>query len=210
MNRLYKSNKDKVFDGVCGGVGEYFNIDPVIIRLLWVVFVIFGGTGVLAYVLAMLIIPKNPEFQENKGSSETAIETDSYSQKFWGGLLVIAGFLLLVGLIGPVGGIFAGVAIVMSSVLWPLLVIGAGLYLFFNQSDNKNVKTTLNQVFPQDKKLYRSRTDKRIAGVCGGIGIYLKIDSNIIRFIWALATLGSFGLGVLVYLALAVFLTESN
>lgn len=59
MNRLRKSDKDKVFDGVCGGIGEYLKVDPVIIRLLWVVLVIFGGTGVLAYLVAMIIIPKS-------------------------------------------------------------------------------------------------------------------------------------------------------
>ncbi len=209
MNKLYKSNKDKIFDGVCGGFGEYFNIDPVIIRLLWVVMVIFGGTGVLAYVIAMLIIPKDPDQTADK-SQGTAIDPTLYSHRFWGILLILAGLLLLVGLIGPVGGIFAGVAIVMGSVVWSVLVIGLGLYLFFNRSDQVDLKASVNQVFPEGKKLYRSRGDKRLAGVCGGIGAYFKVDSNIIRIFWTLATLGSFGFGVLAYLILAIYLTEAE
>lgn len=59
--RLYKSNQNKVLDGVCGGIAEYFNIDPTLIRLGWVVFCALGGSGVLAYIIAALIIPRNPE-----------------------------------------------------------------------------------------------------------------------------------------------------
>ncbi len=54
--RLYLSNNDKMLLGVCGGLGEYFNIDPTIIRLLWMVFAC-SGTGVIAYIIAAFIIP---------------------------------------------------------------------------------------------------------------------------------------------------------
>ena len=46
--------------GVCGGIGEYFDIDPVIVRLLVVVFCLMGGTGVIAYIIAAIIIPGRP------------------------------------------------------------------------------------------------------------------------------------------------------
>ena len=47
--------------GVCGGIGEYFGIDPTIIRLAWAIFCLMGGSGILAYILAAVIIPSNPE-----------------------------------------------------------------------------------------------------------------------------------------------------
>jgi len=58
--RLYRSRKNKVFAGICGGVGEYFNIDPILIRLIWVLVVIFTGffPGVLAYIIAIFIVPE--------------------------------------------------------------------------------------------------------------------------------------------------------
>ena len=59
--KLYKSNKDKKLDGVCGGLGEYLNIDPTVIRLAWVVFSLLGGSGILAYIIAAIVIPQNPE-----------------------------------------------------------------------------------------------------------------------------------------------------
>ena len=55
--RLYKSTTNKTFAGVCGGIGEYFNIDPTLIRLAWVVFALMGGSGLLAYIIAAIIIP---------------------------------------------------------------------------------------------------------------------------------------------------------
>lgn len=59
--KLYKSNKNKMLDGVCGGIAEYFNIDPTLVCLGWVVFCALGGSGVLAYIVAALIIPRDPE-----------------------------------------------------------------------------------------------------------------------------------------------------
>jgi phage shock protein C len=58
--RLYRSGKEKVLGGVCGGIAEYFNVDPTLIRLLWVFFILAFGAGLLAYFIAWLIIPKNP------------------------------------------------------------------------------------------------------------------------------------------------------
>jgi phage shock protein C len=56
MKHLYRSRKNKVLMGVCGGVGDYFGIDPVIIRLIC----FFSGVGILAYFIAGLIIPLEP------------------------------------------------------------------------------------------------------------------------------------------------------
>ena len=58
--RLYKSKENRMIDGVCGGIAEYFNIDPTLVRLGWVVFSLAGGSGVLAYIIALIIIPEKP------------------------------------------------------------------------------------------------------------------------------------------------------
>lgn len=57
--RLYRSNTNRILAGVCGGIGEYFGIDPTIVRLLWVLFCLAGGSGVLGYLIALIIIPEN-------------------------------------------------------------------------------------------------------------------------------------------------------
>ena len=62
MNKkLYKSNENKMLDGVCGGIAEYFDIDPTVVRLGWVVFCALGGSGILAYIIAAIVIPRRPE-----------------------------------------------------------------------------------------------------------------------------------------------------
>ena len=59
MKRLYRSAKSKILGGVCGGIGDYLNVDPTIIRLLWILFA-FSGIGILLYFIAWIIIPRNP------------------------------------------------------------------------------------------------------------------------------------------------------
>ena len=59
--RLYKSNKNKMLDGVCGGIAEYFDIDPTLVRLGWVLFCALGGSGIIAYIIAAIIIPRNTQ-----------------------------------------------------------------------------------------------------------------------------------------------------
>ncbi|MEI3228935.1 MAG: PspC domain-containing protein [Lachnospiraceae bacterium] len=58
QKRLYKSSTNRVLCGVCGGIGEYFNIDPTIIRLIFVLFVFGVGSGLLAYIVAAIIMPE--------------------------------------------------------------------------------------------------------------------------------------------------------
>ena len=59
--RLYKIEEGKKLCGVCGGIAEYFDIDPTIVRLLWVILIFCAGTGVLAYFIAAIIMPNKNE-----------------------------------------------------------------------------------------------------------------------------------------------------
>ena len=60
--KLFRSRTNKQIAGVCGGLGKYFDIDPTIIRLVWVVAVFCAGGGLFAYLLAMIIIPQEPGY----------------------------------------------------------------------------------------------------------------------------------------------------
>lgn len=59
--RLYKSRNDKKLCGVCAGIAEYFEIDPTLIRLAWVAFTLLGGSGIIAYIVAAIVMPENNE-----------------------------------------------------------------------------------------------------------------------------------------------------
>ena len=58
--KLYQSGKDKMLAGVCGGLGEFFGLDPTLIRLAFVLFAILGGASVLLYLIMWVIVPPNP------------------------------------------------------------------------------------------------------------------------------------------------------
>ena len=79
--RLYKS-RDKKICGVCGGLGEYFEIDPTIIRVVYVILVLCTGIGILPYIIAAIIMDDNPQDAEYKSIEQntfSADQTNSYS-----------------------------------------------------------------------------------------------------------------------------------
>lgn len=61
--KLYLSKEDKKIAGVCSGIGEFFEVDPTLIRLAWVVFALAGGSGLLAYIIAAVVMPDRPMFE---------------------------------------------------------------------------------------------------------------------------------------------------
>ena len=60
MKKLHKSQTDKKLCGVCGGIAEYFNIDPTVVRLVWILVSLFVGFGLLAYIIALIVMPQAP------------------------------------------------------------------------------------------------------------------------------------------------------
>ena len=59
--KLYRIKEGKKLAGVCGGLAEFFNIDPTVVRLIWALVVICGGVGILAYIVCAFVIPEKPE-----------------------------------------------------------------------------------------------------------------------------------------------------
>lgn len=71
--RLYRSRADRRLAGVCGGIADYLAVDPTIIRIIWVLFAIAGGPGVVLYIILAAIIPEEPEYVQ---SSAEKIKND--------------------------------------------------------------------------------------------------------------------------------------
>ena len=78
--RIYKSSQKKIC-GVCGGIAEYFNLDPTIVRLLWVVLTLAGGSGIIAYIVCALVIPDRPSSQADWGNSVPKTEGESEADR---------------------------------------------------------------------------------------------------------------------------------
>ena len=59
--KLYRSKTNKTIAGVCGGLAEYINMDPTVVRLLWVLVTAFAGAGLIAYLICAIVIPEKPD-----------------------------------------------------------------------------------------------------------------------------------------------------
>ncbi|MFQ6092997.1 MAG: PspC domain-containing protein [bacterium] len=95
--RLYRSRRERMIGGVCGGLAEYFGIDPTIVRIALVVLAFVAGWGIIAYIIGLIIIPENPE-----QASEESVKEESPSRSaglIWGALFIIAGSMANVGVL---------------------------------------------------------------------------------------------------------------
>ncbi|MDO4280354.1 MAG: PspC domain-containing protein [Peptococcaceae bacterium] len=63
--KLYRSRTQKMLAGVCGGIAEYFDADPTLVRLGWVIFTLCYGAGILAYIICAIIMPQSPQYPTN-------------------------------------------------------------------------------------------------------------------------------------------------
>ena len=122
--KIYRSKKDSIIGGVCGGIAEYFEIDPTLVRLLAILIVFVGGVGIIAYIAAWIIIPQNPEEvleQEQAYSSSEGHE--DRNKHVWGGLI-----LVFLGLFFLIRSFFPHFILVK---FWPiiLIVVGIGLII---------------------------------------------------------------------------------
>lgn len=60
--RIYRNTDDVKIAGVCSGIADYFDVDPTLIRLIWVLLCLWGGIGIVLYLIAWIIVPKNPDY----------------------------------------------------------------------------------------------------------------------------------------------------
>jgi phage shock protein C len=72
VKRVYRSKSERMLAGVCGGLGEYFNIDPTLVRILFIIFALIVGGGILLYLILWLLIPEEPELVET--AEDIAVE----------------------------------------------------------------------------------------------------------------------------------------
>jgi phage shock protein C len=209
-------------DGVCGGLAEFFGVDVTLVRISWVLLTLLGGSGIILYLVAMLVMPKNPAPVAALAQPRSA----GANAKFWGILLVIVGVLwLLRNLDIPYYLHWWGFS---WEYAMPVVLILAGVaFLFGGRSGmmNSPVEQPVNptdqptgteanpgepvppvQSVPAATRLFRSHTERKVFGVCGGIGVYLNIDPTIIRILFIVGTLASFGFMLLLYIAMAIII----
>lgn len=129
LNRLYRSRETRIIAGVAGGLAEYFQVDVVLIRILWLIAVFVGGGGILAYIIAWIVIPEEGEQKgeavvfHGEGTSAEGNRSEWKRRRNAGLLLIGLGVIFLARQItGPFFHYF-----------WPLLIIAAGIFLLWRE-----------------------------------------------------------------------------
>jgi phage shock protein PspC (stress-responsive transcriptional regulator) len=200
MKRIIRSRKDRIISGVCGGFAEYFGLDPSLIRLAWIFFTLFGGSGILAYLLAMIVIPDElsaPYYERNNVTPEKNDKTI-----LWGALLIFVGLILFFmhnDLLNMIWRRFWDSSI---NLFLAIAILGFGVYLLYTK--RSELASIMNE--GTGLPLHLSKADNKIAGVCGGIAESIQVDSTLVRFLWVFGTFMSAGIGILLYLVLALIL----
>ena len=204
MKRLVRTRDDSVLAGVCGGFGRYFNLDSALVRLLWVFFTIFGGSGVLAYLVAVFIIPD--ESTAKDVTPRRLIDGCNDKTILWGVLVVLVGIILFFQHGDFINSIWRHFWNSGINVLLAMIIIGTGVYFLYQERKKISTMFGLGAEMP----LSLSDKDKQLAGVCGGIAKSIGMDSTIIRFFWVYGTIMSVGIGLILYFVLALVLPNKN
>jgi len=204
LKRLVRIRDDSVLAGVCGGFGQYFNLDSALLRLLWVFFTIFGGSGVLAYLVAVFVIPD--ESIAKDVTPRRLIDGINDKTILWSVLLVLVGIILFFQHGDFINSIWSHFWNSHINVLIALIIIGVGVYLLYQERQKISTMFGLGSDVP----LSLSKKDKQLAGICGGIAESIGMDSTIIRFFWVYGTIMSVGLGLILYFILALVLPNQR
>ncbi|MCB0111415.1 MAG: PspC domain-containing protein [Caldilineaceae bacterium] len=234
-NALYRHPTEKLVGGVCGGIAAYFGWDPALVRILWLVATIgTGGGGLLAYLVLWGLLPVGTR-QTGVQQPATFALNERNIGRVATVLIVLGGVWLLanVGILPRMWNLFW---FVFRVFFWPALLIGVG-YMLLKGSGNANMNLDFGDLRDrlrnrmrdvrvpsvngnglksnlensrQRLPIRRSTTDRLFMGVCGGIAKRIGVDANLVRLLWAAFSIGSIGMGVLVYLVAAFILPEES
>ena len=135
--QLRRSHRDRVFFGVCGGIAEYFNVDPVLVRLAFVIVTLAGGAGVLAYIILAIVMPDGDPVPTSGADAPFLTEgapqpstTASKNASQVGALILIGiGMLFLLDNLKWFGWF-------QPQIFWPLILIGIGVALIARRTAN--------------------------------------------------------------------------
>ena len=167
-------------------------------------FTIFGGSGVLAYLVAVFIIPD--ESTAKDVTPRRLIDGLNEKTILWSVLLVLVGIILFFQHGNFINSIWRHFWNSGINVLLSLIIISVGVYLLYQERQKISTVFGLGSEMP----LSLSEKDKQLAGICGGIAESIGMDSTIIRFFWVYGTIMSVGIGLILYFILALVLPNKH
>lgn len=232
---LYRHPTEKLVGGVCGGIGAYLGWDPALVRILWVVASIgTGGGGLLAYLVLWGLLPVGTH--QSGVQQQAAFELNERNIGRAATLLIGLGAIWLLANVGILPRMWHIFRFTVQIFFWPALLIGIG-YLLLKGSGNANVDLNLGDLRDRLRNrvrdvrmptvngngiksnlnatrerlpFRRSTTDRLFMGVCGGLAKRFGVDANLVRLLWAAFSIGSIGMGLLVYIVVALVIPEES
>jgi phage shock protein C len=196
IRRFQRSQNDVIILGVCSGIAKYLDKDTGIVRLIALLTFLFGWWIVVVYLVTAALMPKEIGSQQISNEKNFIQNKENYKTVF-GGLLIIAGLysmLRLFGLSVCVENIIPYDKFIFSA---PVIILGI---IFMTR--NSSMQVTRESMAPE--KFFRSKTDCKLIGVCGGLGKYLNIDSSLLRIIFLLSTFLTLGIFAVLYFLLSL------
>jgi phage shock protein PspC (stress-responsive transcriptional regulator) len=197
IKKLERSGSDKLITGVCGGIAKYFDAEPSIIRMIAMLTLLLGVWSVAAYLIASYLIPEEHDPQKSP-VAENAIQKRINFRTMLSGTMILSGIYFGFGSLGY----FAPweVLVFSNSFIIPLVAIGFGIFLFIKLEEENPAEDFLTT-----EKLYRSSTDKKVFGVCGGLAEYLdNTDTTTIRILFLFGTVLTLGFLAFGYILIAI------
>jgi len=205
--KLYRAGKDHVFGGVCAGIAEYLSIDVILLRIFWLILILVHGVGAIVYLVCLVLIPKNPEHEKLPPGEQKKTPNS--------GLYIGIAFVVI------------GLSFVFNrwfdffwwdfdryfyhfhwNIIWPVLLILFGVWYMIQSSKENSEQSKEKQKFIPEK-LYRSRKQRMIGGVCGGLAEAWNIDVTLVRIGYVLVTIfTAIWLGVIAYVVMLVLVPE--
>jgi phage shock protein PspC (stress-responsive transcriptional regulator) len=138
MKRLFRSRENKIIGGVCGGLGEYLDVDPVLIRLIWGALFFLGGVGLFGYIIAWLIIPLRYDTTGIQDiENDTDIRTKNNTRLVLGIVLVLAGTMLLARDWWYFDYMIRDTLRIIWRYLIPSLLVAVGIYVIIKGKSEK-------------------------------------------------------------------------
>jgi phage shock protein PspC (stress-responsive transcriptional regulator) len=222
--RLYRSVTDRRISGLCGGIAEYFGVEALLIRILFLLSAIFGF-GLLVYIAGWIIIPENPA-----GFTVAPKPPATSGRYLWGVFLVLLGLILLAEENGldwfvPWRWHFYWPDWLSGGVILSVLLIGLGFFLVvrgLTHPPAATVSPPAADVSSSDhfaegastmstKRLTRSVKERMIGGVCAGLAEYFNLDPSLVRILWVIMTFASGGFfGIIAYVIMMVIVPEQR
>ncbi len=123
--RLYRSKDDRVVAGVCGGIAEYFDVDPALIRIAALIMV-FSGGGFLAYLVAWLVIPENPAQKGESPRIEKIVKEKTDKKQDEDGARMLGVIFVLLGLYFLINNFVDWMSF---KYVWPFFIISIGILM---------------------------------------------------------------------------------